>query len=103
MRAAHDEKCAARKDESWYQLCLGHTFHPSLVLTLRSPSSLRFSVVGYHKKPEGTFMIRLNACDAVGSSEGKAKGMSIPGFGTPLEGSQHIDNRAPVQKGLGLM
>jgi len=46
----------------------------------------------------------LNAYDPVGSSEGKVKGMaSIRGFGTPVEGNQHIDKRTPAQKGLGVL
>ncbi|KIY70000.1 hypothetical protein CYLTODRAFT_371735 [Cylindrobasidium torrendii FP15055 ss-10] len=61
--APTDSRIADIRDERRYRLLLLHSFHPSLVLPLWTPSKVTLGAVGYHSKPQGGFVTLFNAID----------------------------------------
>lgn len=82
-------------------MILQHEFHPSLSLPLWSPSPVKVGAVGYHQKPEGTFVTLFDAFRPLETSGGRTAGMpSLAGYGNVTVASQRIEKRNTAQRAI---
>ncbi|KAI0070864.1 hypothetical protein K474DRAFT_1607894 [Panus rudis PR-1116 ss-1] len=99
-----DETVRMARDERRYRILLQHEFHPSLSLPLWEPTPVNLGAVGYHKKPEGTFVTLFNSFKPAESSGGRCEGVpSLYGYGRVSQGNQRLDKRNVAQRGMDII
>ncbi|KAF6756188.1 TKL/TKL-ccin protein kinase [Ephemerocybe angulata] len=100
--APTDERVLEMKNELRYRLLLNHTFHPSLIMPLWTPSpDVVLGAVGFLSKPTGKFVTLFNAFQPQKSTDPQVQGLpSIHGYGKVTDGNQKQEKLNILQRGV---